>query len=315
MILPDSRYGFNTRRRRPGSRRKLILILTAIVVAVAVLFIWQRKQIIELFSGKKEVQLTLQELWEAQNYEEINLRCEQQLLETPLDRRALVYNGFSFFYRAVSQYSLEEKIPFFDEAIKNLRKALLFDTNELGARISYVLGKAYHFKGRYYTDLTIYYLDKSIELGYIGDDTYEYLGLAHSEIGDYESSVVYFQNAVEQSPNDIRYLVLSQAYLNLGDSDRAEEFLIRALNKTQDSQIARKCRFLLGKIYFEKNELTKAEDEYKKILEISPKSADAHYYLGEIYQEYGKTIEARAEWRKAEQLDPNHYGARLRLYG
>ena len=121
--------------------------------------------------------LTLQELWEAQDYEEINIRCDQQLLETPLDRRLLIYNGFSFFYRGVSQYSLEEKIPFFDEAIGNLRKAMLFDSEDSREKILYVLGKAYHFKGKYYTDLTIRYLKESIDLGYIGDDTYEYLGL------------------------------------------------------------------------------------------------------------------------------------------
>ena len=71
----------------------------------------------------------------------------------------------------------------------------------------------------------------------------------------------------------------------------------------------------MGKMYFDANMLTKAEDQYKKIIEINPASADAHYFLGEIYLKYGKEVEARAEWRKAEKIDPSHYGARLRLYG
>ena len=70
----------------------------------------------------------------------------------------------------------------------------------------------------------------------------------------------------------------------------------------------------LGEIYLERKDYLKAEDQYKNILKINTKSANAHFYLGEIYAKLDNIIKARAEWRKALIIDPSHYGAKLRYY-
>ena len=70
----------------------------------------------------------------------------------------------------------------------------------------------------------------------------------------------------------------------------------------------------MGNIYVEENELSKAEDQYKKVLDLNPESADAHYYLGELYEKLDQSVKARAEWRKVLSIDPSHYGALLKLY-
>ena len=312
MILPDSRNQFSSYRNRGKGRKRLILIIVSVVLVAAV--IWQWDNISGRFSRKEDPLVALEDLWEQQRYEEINLQCDAVLAGEPLNVRALIYGGFSYFYRGVNQFSFEDKIAFFDLSIAHLRKARLLDIGELAGRLYYVLGKAYYYKGKFYADLTIRYLTMAEESGYIADDTYEYLGLAHSELGRYEESAESFLKAVEQEPTDMRYLALAQAYFNQGLTDRSEEYLLRTLNKTSDPAVETKTRFLLGKIYLESDQLTKAEDQYRRVLESNPISADAYYFLGEIFLRYDKITEARYNWRQAYNIDPSHYGARLRLF-
>ena len=190
----------------------------------------------------------------------------------------------------------------------------MVDNGGSDGSLEYILGKAYYYKGRYYTDQTIAYLERSIELGFVGDDTHEYLGLTYSAIGDYEKSADRFLQAVERDGTDMRYLALSQAYVNADKPQQAETYLLRTITKTSDMSIEQKSRFLLGKLYIDLEQLPKAEDQYRRILELNPRAADAYYYLGEIYFLKGKTIEARAHWREALIIDPAHYGARVRYY-
>ena len=176
------------------------------------------------------------------------------------------------------------------------------------------MGKAYYYKGKYYADLTIEYLQAAKDHGYLGDDSYEYLGLSYTVLGDYQKGAESFLKAVTHEPTDIRYLALAQAYFNQGLADRSEEYLLRTLSKTEDPAIEERTRFLLGKIYMETEQPAKAEDQYKRILEKDPDSADAYFFLGEIYLKYKRDTEARYYWRRAHMIDASHYGARLRLF-
>ena len=314
MILPDNRYQFNSRRSGPKKLR-LSVILVVVIGAITVIGIWKRASIAELFTSEAEPEITLSEQWEAKQYGEINNRCELTLSSEPLHLQSLIYNGLAYFYRGVNQFSFEEKIALIDKSITNLRKARVLDTAEMSGRISYVLGKAYFYKGKYYSDLTILYLNEAVDQGFVAEDTYEYLGLAYSNIGNYQASATSFLEAVEQNPaDDMRNLALSQAFFNAGEADQAEIYLKQTIQNTSDPTIGQKSRYLLGKVYFETDQLEKAEEQYRQIVEANPQSADAYFFLGEIYQKYGKSIEARAEWRKALQIDPSHYGARLRVY-
>lgn len=315
MVLPDSRFDFRSSPRK--SRRGLVFTLVFVVVAGFVgVAVWRWDAVFGAFGRSGAQERSLEELWDAREYESIVTRADELLQANPMNQRALIYRGFSYFYWGAALFSVEERIPYIDESIVSLRKAKLFNTPDLLGSIEYVLGKAYHFKGKYYEDLTIQYLLSSIERGYKAEDTYEYLGLAFSEVGNYTKSATYFKKAVEQAPTDMRYLALAQAYLNGGEYVRAEEYLLRTLNKTQDQEMAERSRFLLGKLYMEEGELARAEEQYRRILESNPDSADAHFYLGEVYFRYGndKLVEARAQWRKAYQIDKSHYGARLRLF-
>jgi len=297
--------------------KKLIIPAVALAAAgVALFFLLDDDR--TLFSGIADVsgehEQSIVELWDNRQYEEINELCEDVIKEQPMYYEALVFNGFSYFYRGAAMFSLEDKIPIFDKAIINLRKALLHKNNQLKGKVEYVLGKAYYQKGKYFTDLAIRYLEASMESGYTGEDTYEYLALAYSDLGEYETSADYYLKAIEKNPSDILFMVLAQTYYKMDDIDKAEEYLHWTLNRTTDFTIEQKSRYLLGRIYLDKGDYLKAQDQYMKILEKDEKSADAHYYLGVIFEEMENTTKARYHWRKALEEDPYHYGARLKLY-
>ncbi len=318
MLLPESRYRFT--QKRPPKRGKLLLIILVSLAGAGILLTFLLKQ------DKKETQPvlptaemdtaqeSLETMWEARNFEVLNQRCEEILLQNPLDFEALMFNGFAYFYRGVGQFSLEERLSLVDLSIINLRKALILDPTPLQGKIEYILGKAYYQKGKFYLDLSSKYLEESINSGYIGEDTYEYLGLVYSSLGDYNRSVEYYLEALERSPSDTLYLVLAQTYYQMDDIAQAEEYLVWALSKTQDHTVEEKSRFLLGRIYRDRGDLQKAEEQFLSILTDNQSSADAHYFLGEVYEDMGDIAKARYQWRKALEINPYHYGARLKLY-
>ncbi len=317
MILPSDRYRFTSQRpsRRPRSSRPLLIIILILVVVAVGYFILRGR--VHLPVGKPTTKITLNDLWQEKNYGQINTQASEILANRPLDESALVYNGFAYFYESVAQSSLEKRIPLLDKAIINLRKALLTKPNSLTPSIYYVLGKSYYFKGKFYLDLAIKYLNKAVEDGYSGSDTYEYLGLAYSDLGEYDKSAALFHKAIAQRPSGLLLFILAQTYYKAGNNKSAEEYLLRSVNAaqgTKDTTVDEQARFLLGKIYTDQKAYLKAEDQYKQILDINPRSADAHYYLGDIYSLMNDNVKARAEWRDALRIDPQHWGARLKLY-
>ncbi len=225
-----------------------------------------------------------------------------------------MFRGFASFYEGVSRVNLEEKLPHMDDSVSYLRKAVIFDNTRFRPQIDYILGKAYYHKGKYYSDLAVKYLERSLAGNYEGKDIFEYLGLAYSELGEKEKSLHYFEKAVEHNQSDILFYILAQVYMELGNLAKAEENLLRSNNKTSDWQIEEKNLFLLGQIYESRQDMIKAEECYLKIVEKNPRSADAYYKLGLLYETTGDRIKARAEWRKALRADPEHYGTRLKLF-
>jgi len=257
---------------------------------------------------------SLSELWQNRIYDEVIARTETQLEANPLDSTLLAYRGFAYFYKAVSEATLEERIPYLDEAIVALRRSKLGSGSDWEAEIDYILGKAYYHKGKYYYDLTLVYLQAALEAGYVLEDIYDYLGLAAIQLDRLEDGLEYFLLALEINQTDLLLLSIGQTYQQLGRDKEAEEYLLRAVNKTEDAAVEKRARFLLAQMYFEREEYFKAEDQYNQVLAKDPDSADAHYYLGEIYSNMNDPVRARANWRKALAIDPSHYGARLRYY-
>jgi tetratricopeptide (TPR) repeat protein len=315
MIFPRNRFHFAPNKQR--SRKKIIKIFLLILWLVSVLAggLWFIQKGLKFFpSTDAAEQKTLLDLWNSKSYLEIVRYTENVLKKKPMDPYSLVFQGFAYFYAGVNQTTVEEKISFMDRTIIALRRAKLNEQLPLKGEVDYILGKAYYHKGVHFADLSAKYMLEAIDGRYIGQDSYEYLGLSYSVIGEYSESLKYFLKAIESNPTDLLFLTVAQTYYQLGDKVAAEEYLMRAVNKSTDPALTQKARFLLGDIYFQNKEYIKSEEQYVKILENNPQSPDAYFFLGEIYHALGDTVKARASWRRTLRIDPNYFGALRRLY-
>jgi tetratricopeptide (TPR) repeat protein len=316
MFYPQSRFRFvPDKRRKRKAIVKFILVLGLIATGGGGL-VWGTRWVVRrLPVSNTEEQNAILELWKQRKYEEIITITEAKLEKKPMDPFYLTFNGFAHFYRGVNQATTEQKVQEMDRAIVSLRRAKLSHHLPLKGEVDYILGKAYFLKGPAFSDLSIQYLEESLKKEYVGADTYEYLGLGYMNLSDLDNALSYFLKALENNSSDLLLLTIGQTYYQQGDKGKAEEFLMRSINKSQDPAVQQKARFLLGDIYFQNKDYLKAEEQFKKILDLNTQNADAHYFLGEIYAALGDTMKARSYWRRAVRINPKHYGALKRLYG
>jgi tetratricopeptide (TPR) repeat protein len=317
MKLPENRYSFSAKNYKqpssPGKKILVILAAAAVIGGVLLYFFLPKGKTTAQTTNMSEIE-AMYEYWKVKKYDNVIEAGNALLDANPLQRQALALVGFSYFYTALGEYSMENKLELFDNAVIYLRKLRVSGGNPYEAETEYILGKAYFHKGTYYIDLSIEHMQKAIELGYSAEDMYEYLGLAYSEIDRHEEAIEYFQKASENKDSPLLFLTIAQTYYKLNNRKLAEEYLLRTINSTKDLALEEKSRFLLARIYGDAEENMKAIEQYNSILENNPRAADAHYQLGILYNAMNDTIKARAEWRKTLQLDPSHYGARYHYY-
>lgn len=316
MVLPEHRYNFSAKKyKRSSPGKKIIIILAVLAAAAGVILIFiLPKNKGDVNTHKLSEIEAMYEYWNVKKYDNVISTGESVLAETPLNSQAMALAGFSFFYKALGEYSMENKLALIDNSITYLRKLKVIGNNPYPGETEYILGKAYFHKGKYYVDQSIDHMQAALEGGYTADDIFEYLGLAYSEAGLYEEALDYFLQAADVKDSPLLYLTIAQTYYKLNDRKKAEEFLQRTINSTKDLALEERCRYLLAQIYIDSNNSMKAVEQYNKILEKNPQAADAHFQLGVIYDSMNDTVKARAEWRKTLQIDPSHYGARYHYY-
>jgi tetratricopeptide (TPR) repeat protein len=312
MLLRYDHYRTGQRRKRT---RAVVIPVAAVLLAVLVgaFFLFHGPARLFGTGGPRKTPGRLPDLFRAERYDETITAADAILAGDPLNPVALSYKGFASFYKSVSQDAAEERMPWLDEAVVALRRARLAGTPFPG-EADYVLGKAYFNKGKFYYDLAIASIQSSVARGYVQKDSYEYIGQAWSQLGDYPRAIDAFLLALKDDPGDLLLLTIGQTYYQMKRTSDAVDYLLRTLNKTEDKEIEERARFLLGGIYLDGGELFKAEEQFTAIVRVDSKSADAHYDLGEVYAKMNDPVKARAEWRSALIIDPSHYGAKLRYY-
>jgi tetratricopeptide (TPR) repeat protein len=312
MYLSTDKYKYYSRHSKKKKQR---LLLFFVIVGIAALVVISLVVLLPLRGGNlNSGRLDIYDAWNAGMYGEVSTLSEKMLSQNPLNPTALMFYGFARYYLAFYEKALEEKIPLLDDAIIALRRAVLAGQNEYSAQINYILGQAYLHKGKFYYDLLIRYIEKSLEEGYTGNDAYEYLGLAYGGLGNTEKELHYFLRASEKRSSDLILLSVGKAYFKNNDHDSSEDYLLRSINKTSDPNIEKESRYILAEIYTQREDLLKAEDQYRAIIEIDRGSAKAHFQLGEIYYSMNDIVRARAQWRRTLTIDPSHRGAKLRYY-
>jgi tetratricopeptide (TPR) repeat protein len=249
-----------------------------------------------------------------------------------MDYFLLTMHGFSAYQLGISQINSINAAQYFDACVWSLRKASLLKNSLNDGRLYYVLGKAYHYKGENYADLSVKYLEKARDLSYSAADIPEYLGMAYAEIGDYRSSVAAFADALVlqgeeglsgedlseeplsgRIPSGPLLLSIARSYLALDEFEMARAYLQRCIDTSPDSRTVLSARLLLSEVLLKSGDNNGARKPLMDILAEAGENAEAHYQLGELYALQGETTRARAEWRLALRVDPAHLKARTRL--
>nr|WP_245608882.1 tetratricopeptide repeat protein [Treponema putidum] len=251
--------------------------------------------------------------WSEKNYENVYQKTEVILKKRAYDGEALALRGFASYYIFAEQTDFSLSYSYLNDSILNLRQALYRVSKSQQAKIAYVLGKAYYQKGYYYADLALKYLDMAYNSGEKFKDLSEFRGMAASVLGEPERAIDAFSEALSDNPSDLLFFALAENYIKVSDQQNAKLYLFETIDKTKDTLLELKCRYLLGSLLLDEGKIEDALQEFNTILEKDMTSADAHYGLGVIYELQGDMIKARAEWRRALKFDPLHVKTRAKL--
>lgn len=317
MIYPSDRYPASSARgyldHRRGRRWPYIALVIVVVVAAILTSLTIADGRLPLSLGSVADDGNWVALWEGGKYDTLIEETTAALARSPMNGNALVFNGFAHFYSGIDRVSPEESEDEFLDATVALRRALLLHEPPLVGRVHYVLGKTYYHRGTFYYDLAASHLQQALNAGFVGSDSYKYLGLAEARLGNSEASSEAFEKAIQQEPSALLYLTAAESYRQSGQTSRAEHNLIEAIASATDDFLEQQARSRLGDLYLSQNQFEAAREQFEQIIDDNPRSADAHYWLGVAFSGMGNRERARFEWREARRIDPNHSEALSRL--
>ena len=134
------------------------------------------------------------------------------------------------------------------------------------------------------------------------------LGIQARTRGSEKTSVSLFEHAIEVDPNfAMAYAQLSAVYSNLGESDKAADYMKKAFD-LRDNLSEREKLYITARYYTNvTGELDKATDTYELWGTIYPRDWRPFNGLATRYQVVGKYEEAKVAAAHALSLQPNHY--------
>ncbi|HEV2834479.1 MAG TPA: tetratricopeptide repeat-containing serine protease family protein [Pyrinomonadaceae bacterium] len=135
-------------------------------------------------------------------------------------------------------------------------------------------------------------------------------GLDSLWLGNYDSAVGYFENAVNKNPKRAEaWVQVGYCKVKQGKSQEAIRAYLQALQlKPEDAEIHNK----LGDAYYYAGRLREAIESYTTAKQIRPDNAETFYNLAIAYYESGNLTMAAAEARALQRLDQKLYEKYLR---
>jgi tetratricopeptide (TPR) repeat protein len=134
-------------------------------------------------------------------------------------------------------------------------------------------------------------------------------GLNSLWLGNYDSALGYFENAVNKNPNRPEvWIQVGYCKVKQGKNKDAVKAFQHAIELRPNSFEAYNK---LGDAYYYAGSFSEAIEAYKKAARLSPDMAEAYYNLGMTYLETGDRASAIAQLRTLQQLDRKLYGKLL----
>lgn len=276
-----------------------------------------------MFSNKMYI---FRKKFDSGDYDYILKEGDAVLKKYPLDRVSLFYTGVSYLYKSINLPDdlKKEKNEYRENAIMLLRKYLLLPGISYKDDVYYVLGLAYYYKGYYFRDIALKFLEKLYKKGKFKnnmDYIYYYTNL-YSSFGEYSKSndvyMDFLQGVQEPEKKTILYISIAKNCMKMNDLKNTELYLNKALEiskNNKDKEMLKEVYFLKAEVYTKMGELEEAQAQYKYILsDVMPNSLDAMYMLSEVFSKENNEIESRAMLRKILKIDPEYKKALLKLY-
>ena len=117
-----------------------------------------------------------------------------------------------------------------------------------------------------------------------------------------EEKEKFLMGGIEKSPNDANTCVeIGKFYAYRGKISKAEELFKRAIELEPEKVDA---YWMLAWLYQDQGKFSQSEELYNKIISINPESFWAYSQLGEIYKILGKFSQSEELFKKAIKLDP-----------
>jgi tetratricopeptide (TPR) repeat protein len=130
-------------------------------------------------------------------------------------------------------------------------------------------------------------------------------GLNSLWLGNYDSALGYFENAVNRNPNRAEaWIQVGYCKVKQGKNDDAIRAFQHALQLRPDSSEAYDK---LGDAYYYAGRFNEAIEAYKEAARIRPEMAEAYYDLGMTYLETGDRAAAIAQLHTLQPLDEKLY--------
>ncbi|HEX8710209.1 MAG TPA: trypsin-like peptidase domain-containing protein [Pyrinomonadaceae bacterium] len=130
-------------------------------------------------------------------------------------------------------------------------------------------------------------------------------GLNSLWLGNYDSALGFFENAVNKNPNRAEaWIQVGYCKVKQGKNNDAIRAFQRALQLRPNSVDAYNK---LGDAYYYAGRFYEAIEAYRQAARLRPEMAEAHYNLGMTYLEIGDRIAALAQSRTLQSLDEKLY--------
>jgi tetratricopeptide (TPR) repeat protein len=194
-----------------------------------------------------------------------------------------------------------------DDAVQDYKKCIELNENYSGAyrqlaNIYFDIDKDYETALKYYNQYINFSLESDISV-----QTWYRKGYCENESGQYEDAIIWLKKAVElDNKYAAAYDELGFAYYKL---NRADEAIEAYTNSKQLNSASSASSSGLGDVYrFLKKDNDAAFTNYKKGVEINPKSQNCNYGTGWYYNEKANYLAAIPYLQKAIELN-NKYAA------
>ena len=300
--------------RKPIRFFRFFIPSIILIVSLFVVFLFNKADADSRKNIGKPIRSEIIKAWNEGDVQIAYDMTQDVLRRKPFEPFFLSMNGIASYYLSLGKQESEDKHALLDQSVFNLRKAMALDSRlPIKPQVHYILGKAYYQKGQPWFDLSGHYLEIALQEGYKAKDIDQYLALINVSMQDYGKAVQYFEKALAINESDVLMLSAALSYKELGENEKAYEYLKRALERATDEVVTQKARFLLAELAKDSGNDKEAISLYESILSIDPRSAEAWFGLGVLYDLQKDPIKARAAWRKAVSIDPNHVEARKRL--